>query len=253
MLRAPSQRRPRVQPRAMCTRCMRTKTAYVVPPLAAAGVLAIVSVSMLTLKNLIEARKNSSKPFRLQLPSLASIRHNLSQVLSRRVAKPGPPPPETSDPFRRLEAIRDCAIAQLESERITAAAVVPDEEYGTLPALQRRELLASALEASYKRPVSAPVANAAQKDGVGGASTSRSSSKVETVKNDTKMSSFWKVAESVNGRAAALGFMLCLAREVLEPGHPSLFEQVEDVVVPIAQSTPPFLVAVCDHLVDLLT
>lgn len=64
---------------------------------------------------------------------------------------------------------------------------------------------------------------------------------------------FWQTMENVNGRAAAIGFLLCLAREIIEPGHPSLFEQVIDVVVPIAQSTPPFLVAVCDRLADLLT
>ena len=72
-------------------------------------------------------------------------------------------------------------------------------------------------------------------------------------KADTGVKRFWNAAEMLNGRAAALGFVLCLAREVAEPGHPSLFEQVVDVVVPIAQKTPPFLVAVVDRLVDLVT
>lgn len=68
-----------------------------------------------------------------------------------------------------------------------------------------------------------------------------------------QVSSFWTGVEALNGRAAALGFLFCLLRETVEPGHPSLFEQVVDVVVPIAQKTPPFVVAVVDRLADLLT
>lgn len=64
--------------------------------------------------------------------------------------------------------------------------------------------------------------------------------------------SYLQSAESLNGRLAALGFIMCLAREVLEPGHPTLYDQVEDVLIPIAQHAPPFLVAVCDRLVDLV-
>lgn len=79
----------------------------------------------------------------------------------------------------------------------------------------------------------------------------------ESTNNRQSLISRWRqnylrAAEAINGRAAALGFILCLAREMFEPGHPSLFDQVEDVLVPIAQHTPPFVVAMCDRLVDLV-
>lgn len=64
---------------------------------------------------------------------------------------------------------------------------------------------------------------------------------------------FWRVAESLNGRAAAVGFMLCLLREAVEPTHPSLLTQVRQVLTPVAVHTQPFLVAVVDRITDWLT
>lgn len=61
----------------------------------------------------------------------------------------------------------------------------------------------------------------------------------------------WQVAESLNGRAIALGVMLRLGPEVLEPGHPSLLKQVIDRVVPIAQKSPPILFVGYDCLATI--
>ena len=62
-----------------------------------------------------------------------------------------------------------------------------------------------------------------------------------------------RFAETVNGRLAAAGFMLCLMREMWEPGHPSLVEQVQQVVTPLAAHTPGFIVAVYAGVVDMFT
>lgn len=163
-----------------------------------------------------------------------------------------------------------------------------DDEFAALPAQQRRKLLANAFayrsahlgrRDSYVRTPTVPSASASRYVGLSdaygadavpvnsgvssvGAGTfdkRRAKAFAKSGKRKRKQdksgahAAFWHALESVNGRAAALGFMLCLAREIAEPGHPSLFEQVVDVVVPIAQSTPPFLVAVCDRLADLIT
>lgn len=158
-----------------------------------------------------------------------------------------------------MDDIRDRAFAQLDNEVLAVSAgrdmmkvPVTDEEYLALPALQRRELLAAALSASAARMGrrEVPVEKGAEEGRVEGEVAVKT--EVE-VRGDRAGLQFWRVAESLNGRAAALGFVLCLAREIGEPGHPSLFEQVVDVVVPIAQSTPPFLVAVVDRIADLLT
>lgn len=146
--------------------------------------------------------------------------------------------------------MRDRAVAQLENERFAFAAALSHEDYVTLPALQRRELLATAFAEIANAPPE-PRAPAAVRT----AATTKLTPKGEEVVQQKKGDRFplWKVAESINGRAAALGFVLCLAREVAEPGHPSLVDQVVGVVVPLAQKTPPFLVAVVDQIVDLLT
>lgn len=161
-----------------------------------------------------------------------------------------------------------------------------DDEYAALPPLQRRELLASSFNHRFASAArrTAVLNNQSPQTTKSYESISLQQQYVQTqgrfwnnnksnvkyqVNFDNQQKSkeknqnqggfngsqqtFWQAVESVNGRAAALGFMLCLAREIGEPGHPSLFEQVVDVVVPIAQSTPPFLVAVCDRIADLLT
>lgn len=138
-------------------------------------------------------------------------------------------------------------------------------QYEQLSALQRRNLLAATIaraasnagrgaaggagaEAKRVQPAGVSAAVAFVNDADGGKearSVGKGASK--------RVSQFWTSVEALNGRAAALGFLLCLLRETVEPGHPSLFEQVVDVVVPIAQKTPPFVVAVVDRLADLLT
>lgn len=170
------------------------------------------------------------------------------------------------DHAAKLDGVRDHAVAQLENERIMNAVALSDDEFALLPPLQRRELLAVAFERTFKgadRSVVA-VAGAVAGRGVSEMPVASSPGKATVAPGGSKLATgagnagwdnatlFWKMAESANGRAAAIGFVLCLMREVLEPGHPSLFEQVVDVVVPIAQSTPPFLVAVVDALADLL-
>lgn len=176
----------------------------------------------------------------------------------------------------RLDEMRDRAIAQLENECIASSttpassSVLSNAEFAALPALQRRELLASTFAAMQEdgSDPSAWALAAAAGGGSGGpyqrgkntaAAYAASSWRTPTAgsskeeKESSTAFAYWRAAESLNGRAAALGFVICLAREIIEPGHPSLFEQVVDVVVPIAQSTPPFLVAVCDRIADLLT
>lgn len=184
------------------------------------------------------------------------------------------------DAASRLDQLRDRAVAKLENERLatvgddgitTTVETVTNEQFAALPALQRRELLASMFATMYKQSNEAErlaAATSGLAEGGGNArmvnaqpsvsaSAWRSPQRAQNLGKDSAYAShashasFWRVAESVNGRAAALGFMLCLAREIFEPGHPSLFEQVVDVVVPIARSTPPFVVAICDRLVDL--
>lgn len=145
---------------------------------------------------------------------------------------------------------RDPDVTQLDSERLAFTTSMSDTEYAELSSVRRRDLLAAALATAREADIVKVVPSAARQV----VNKVDAPANVEKKKqNGRKAGSFWRVAESINGRAAALGFMLCLAREVTEPGHPSLFEQVVDVVVPIAQKTPPFLVAVCDRVVDLLT
>lgn len=136
-------------------------------------------------------------------------------------------------------------------------------EYGRLSGTQRRSLMEDALQRAYmekkeaarKAPFSAGVGNGAPvaKSEVrmaGGAAWSTRGAGGYVWDRRTL---FWKMLESANGRAAALGFVLCFMREVLEPTHPSLVDQVHDVVLPIAQSTPPLLIAMVDRITDLLT
>lgn len=158
--------------------------------------------------------------------------------------------------------------------------IINNEKYSSFTSLQRRELLSSTFDhriAKEKRR-SQIIQENQQQQQKRKTKTITLQNQTTPVKNNKKQSvkfsisksirnkkrsrnnnnlqtelTFWQTLENVNGRAAAIGFMLCLAREIIEPGHPSLFEQVIDVVVPIAQSTPPFLVAVCDRLADLLT
>eukprot|EP00171_Calliarthron_tuberculosum_P016530 IDg16530t1 len=138
-----------------------------------------------------------------------------------------------------LDELRTRASAKLDA---AGPRVVPADPvaYGALSAPRRAELLDEALRAARftaattpapeptpALPVQAPDWNAAI--------------------------AFWRVAENINGRAAALGFALCLLREAVEPTHPSLLTQVRDVLVPVAVNTPPFLVAVVDRITDWLT
>ena len=78
---------------------------------------------------------------------------------------------------------------------------------------------------------------------------------VEMVGKESSGFKKWYIrfAETVNGRLAAAGFLLCLMREMWEPGHPSLAEQVQQVVTPLAAHTPGFIVAVYAGVVDMFT
>lgn len=216
-------------------------TAYVLPPPLAASVIAVISVSVtLALRTFLTPSEPRTNP-------LQGLSRRLQ--LSLRSLLPRPPIPLTSPPSppdisSRLDLLRDRAVAQLDSESFGFSKGISREEYAELAPVQRRELLAAAF--TNAREISS---------GTGPKRRERIAVVQEKKEIETQNSQtgFWKIAENINGRAAAVGFMLCLAREVAEPGHPSLFEQVVDVVVPIAQKTPPFLVAVCDRVVDLLT
>lgn len=266
-----SHRRPRplTRPTPQCLLCTCSARApltpsYVLPPPVAAGVFAIVSVSVtVALNTLLSPNFPPFRPPTRPPNSPFTFLSRLARLLQAHVrGLVAPPrsaqqsssrsslPTPADDPFSRLDDVRDRAVAQLENERFALAAALSHEDYVTLPALQRRELLATAFAEIANAPPE-PRAPAA----VQTAATTVPKAKGKGVVQEKKGERFpfLKVAESVNGRAAALGFVLCLAREVAEPGHPSLVDQVVDVVVPLAQKTPPFLVAVVDQIVDLLT
>lgn len=185
--------------------------------------------------------------------------------------------PQTMSEFSaQLDGVRDRAIAQLDNEGLvmsaqTAETLVSAAEFDALEPGQRRDLLANAFARVNMAATNAAVIDEKVDDVFLEDKVNRSADQFtmptertarrRPVDNQVKLAkkenmvkpSFWRSIESLNGRVAAVGFVLCLAREILEPGHPSLYDQVEDVLVPIAQSTPPFLVAVCDKIADLLT
>lgn len=226
------------------------------PPLILAAAAVSLSVSMVAFGRLFPETIPRLRDQVSRFLLTTTKRSSRSQISFSSSIKSSP-----SSAHQRMDLLRDRSLAKLESERIGFAGAIPTEEYAALAPLQRRELLAAALS-SPAIPKQMMIERAKRNKPV-----KKKTIKIEQKKSgwilkerkqtDEKVSSpkvaYLKAAESLNGRAAALGFVLCLAREVAEPGHPSLFEQVVDVVVPIAQKTPPFLVAVCDRLADLLT
>lgn len=191
------------------------------PAFAAAGACICAAAALATIRHIIPARFRR----RVQLGWLRFFRYGVEK---ERIRSPAVQPSVQKPSVQDTKAL----VPLVESGQM---------EYARLPAVQRRALLEDALASAFEKPIPKPVKKPVEV--------------VEKVVKPEwdKATMFWKMAESANGRAAALGFVLCLMREVLEPGHPSLFEQVVDVVVPIAQSTPPFLVAVVDRIADLLT
>lgn len=139
-----------------------------------------------------------------------------------------------------LDELRSRASAKLDA---AGPRLVPADPivYGSLPAQRRAELLDEALRSARlsasTAPPPAPV-----------------TAPPPVQPSDWNAAiAFWRVAERMNGRAAAIGLALCLLREAVEPTHPSLLTQVRDVLVPVAINTPPFLVAVVDRITDWLT
>lgn len=188
------------------------------------------------------------------------------------------PSPTLDEISAKLDDLRDRALAKLDSSlSITSTpktqSTLTSAEYEALQPSERRDLLASGFADANGGTISILLENDEELDetvivdkvnrsvsdnfklpGKRLSSIMPSLDRGEATKqNGGRLRPFWRSIESLNGRIAAVGFVLCLAREVLEPGHPSLYDQVEDVLVPIAISTPPFLVAVCDKIADLLT
>lgn len=222
--------------------------------------------------------------FQQQQPSLQETLQS-ELFLSTPSSHRNMPSSALKDVDSHLDRVRDRAVAQLRNEQLAVSASssvepISDVDYAALPPLQRRELLASTFHhrdaaMARKAEVASPLQRRSElqqrvrsrpvkttvREGTSSKQNFEKAPKSPWWRGRKKKGgedlatnlAFWQVVESVNGRAAAIGFMLCLAREIAEPGHPSLFEQVIDVVVPLAQSTPPFLVAVCDKLADLLT
>lgn len=239
--------------------------------------------------NDMSINSGNGMPFSASQQQQPSLQETLQSelFLSTSSSRRSMPSSALKDLDSHLDRVRDRAVAQLRNEQLAVSASssaepISDVDYAALPPLQRRELLASTFhhrDAAIARK--AEVVSPLQREERQRRSEQQQrvrSRAVKTVQASSKQNfekapqspwwrdakkkggddlatnlAFWQVVESVNGRAAAVGFMLCLAREIAEPGHPSLFEQVIDVVVPLAQSTPPFLVAVCDKLADLLT
>lgn len=196
--------------------------------------------------------------------------------IEKRKTSPTSSSQSVADFSAELDGVRDRAIAHLDDRRLvmsaaTAQTLVTPAEFDALEPVQRRDLLANAFAHANRAATNGAVSEQNMKDAfirdtvnrsvdefkmpTERTAASRPSKKVmkRPKKEKVVKRSFWGGLESLNGRIAAVGFVLCLAREILEPGHPSLYDQVEDVLVPIAQSTPPFLVAVCDKIADLLT
>lgn len=216
---------------------------------------------------------------RRQLISVFSPLLSLGRPLfiGNRFTHPSTRYPKSSAEFSaELDEVRDCAIARLNDERLVlsspaARTLVTAAEFDALKPIQRRDLLANAFARVDNATTDAALSEQSVEDAFVQDTVNRSVDEfkmptertvsTQPLKKAVKASkkekmvkrSFWGSLESLNGRIAAVGFVLCLAREILEPGHPSLYDQVEDVLVPIAQSTPPFLVAVCDKIADLLT
>lgn len=242
--------------------------AYALPPPLTATVVAILSVSVtLAVRTLFSPSLPSPTTFLTRFTT--RFRRAVQRTSAPLTPRPSPPSqPTTTDVQAKLDNVRDRAVAQLDNQRFAFAAAITDDDYVALPPLQRRELLATAFaeianaqnfNTRIPRPAASGNANgnpatAFKSSTRPSTATSNDPSRKGTdTANNSRLNPYLKLAESVNGRAAALGFVLCLAREVAEPGHPSLVDQVVDVVVPLAQKTPPFLVAVVDQIVDLLT
>ena len=164
--------------------------------------------------------------------------------------------------FKRGKSAYTLATAQASNPSVLTlsdASKLSYVQYGELSGVQRRKLMEDAFESAYVKRVQWENEIREKREEEKRAreeEATRERELVGTGRDNTwwdTQTLFWKMLESANGRAAALGFVLCLMREVVEPGHPSLYEQVVHVVVPIAQSTPPFLVAMVDRITDLLT
>lgn len=225
-------------------RARRQVTTFSLPPLLLAA--ATASLSLLALRQLLSRR--------FHIPRLRRLGRRLKHITA-------PSSRCESTILQRLDAVRDRAVAQLDNERIAANARGATVEFESLSGLQRRELLAGTI-ATVAR-----MRREADDEMEGGNELGLNGHEGEVVEDEIvsekrvddegvlkkRDGDFWRFVESVNGRAAALGFVVCLAREIVEPGHPSLVEQVSDVVIPIAQRTPPFLVAVVDRIMDLVT
>lgn len=184
----------------------------------------------------------------------ATLRALLTRRVRRRLAvavlrfRRGPRPwsrdavagASASTVFDALDAVGARAAAQLQEAAVHRQVPTDPAVYATLSGPRRAALLEAALAQARSGNVQEPMVPAKKK-----AAVLRAPSVWDT------RTMFWKMAENANGRAAALGFVLCLMREALEPGHPTLFAQVREVLIPVAVATPPFLVAVVDRLQDI--
>ena len=147
----------------------------------------------------------------------------------------------------RLDNMASRVATKLEFDLTTPTTVPTDPVlYAKLPPKQRADLLLDAFR-------QAAIATKAVPPPVPAPAMAATPMNYASRENWESAMSFWRMAEGVNGRLAALGFAVCLLRESLEPTHPSMLAQMKDVLVPVAVHTPPFLVAVVDRMVDWLT
>lgn len=169
----------------------------------------------------------------------------LRRSASPRLLGGAPTRAASSTLYERLDAVSARAAVKL--DEATSFPVAPDnpEDYASLSGVRRAELLEAAFATARSQEL------VFQTAGLSPAVTeTKPEAKARAAPWD-RQTMFWKMAENLNGRAAALGFALCLLREAVEPGHPTLLAQVKGVLVPVAVHTPPLLIAFLDGLQDI--
>lgn len=226
---APRRRRPRHQeafalPAAAATVAVAAATfAAVLRTLLALRTRRVVAASLLRARRTIAAR---FPPLPLSQPATAAVAVGVGSEF-------GP----------RLDAVAASATADLE-----AAGPVNYEE---LSGSERARLLADALRTAAG-PTAAPTPSTALKTKLAQPQAKPLTSRLDPCAQWEAAAQYWRNAESLNGRLAAIGFAVCLLRESLEPTHPSMLAQLREVIVPVATKAPPFLVAMVDRIADLL-